>query len=511
MFKKASLQVLLALLVGTGFESGGAVAGPVPAAKAVETPVPEKLVGLRERWQSAMTDLDVPGLAVVVVRDGKVIYTETLGVRDPEKKLPVTPDTIFYIASCTKSFIAMAVMSLVEEGKVSLDAPVKKYLPKFEMADSSLTETVSVRDLLSHGKGLQSGPIVWLDAYSGEITETRFYRWLKDAKARGSFEYSNLHYTLLGRIVETVTGTSWKDFLDERIFQSAGMTRTTAYASRMYTDADAALPCEVENDKLVATRVRKTDRTMHAAGGLGASINDLGRWLQLNLGKGTIQGHKILSSEGAVGMWDLHAKANSPMTRGPRTREGYGFGWALGPYSGKRMVEHGGGYTGSAAFVSFLPEEGIGVAVVVNTSTPLAEQIAFDVYNRLLGLDVEDDLPSVVKRGKDRRQRQATREKSFSQKPVVASRLSMPIERYVGMYEHADWGALVVESHNGQLSARSGDLTFRLRSTAQDAFDADPGTGDVPRGRFEVAGDEVVAVVITLDEQWNAEPRFVRK
>jgi len=279
----------------------------------------------------------------------------------------------------------------------------------------------------------------------------------------------------------------------------------------MYADANVALPCELEDGKLVATRVRKTDRTMHAAGGLGASIKDLGRWLQLNLGEGTIQGHRVLSSEGTVGMWDLHAKANSPMTRGLRTREGYGLGWAVGPYAGKRMVEHGGGYVGAAAFISFLPDEGIGVAVVANTSTPLAEQVAFDVYNRLLGLDAGDELPNLTKRIKDRRQRQAVQEKSFAQKPVVASRLSIPFERYVGTYEHPDWGTFVVEGRDGQLSARSGDLVFRLRGTAKDTFDADPGTGDVLKGHFEVTGEQVAAVALTMDEQWNAEARFVRK
>src|SRR3990172_13105654 len=121
------------------------------------------------------------------------------------------------------------------------------------------------------------------------------------------------------------------------------MTRTTAYASRMYGDPDAAIPCEFEDGALVPARQRKTDRTMHAAGGLGASIHDLGRWLRLNVDRGTIDGQRILSSASTEEMWNTQAPMKKPMSMGLRTRDGYGFGWAVGPYNNDtRMLDHGG-------------------------------------------------------------------------------------------------------------------------------------------------------------------------
>ncbi len=494
-------SLLLTLLVRAS-ASGGTPEAPG---------VPQELVGLRERWESTMKDLDVPGLAVVVVRDGKVLYTETLGERDPQKHLPVTRDTFFYIASCTKSLLAMTVMTLVEEGKISLDVPVKKYLPRFQVADSTVTETLTVRDLLSHGKGLSSDPIVSLDAFSGEITEERFYRWLKEAKATGEFNYTNLHYTLMGRIVEAVTGKSWKDVVDERILKPAGMTRTTAYASRMYGDPDVAIPCDLENGKLVATRVRKTDRTMHAAGGMGASIHDLGRWLRLNLGKGTIDGRRIVSEASAAEIQKTQSHAKNPSARGLRTRDGYTLGWSAGPYAGKRMLEHGGGYAGTGAFIAFLPDDGIGVAAVANANRPITELAVFDVCNRLLGLDASDQLPELKRFAEDRRRRQSMRDRLFEKKPVTAEGLSMPIDRYVGTYNNSDWGTFLVENREGRLSARWGDLSFRLRSTDKDAFEADSGTGDADKCRFEVSSGRVEAVVITIDEEQKLEARFTRK
>ncbi len=499
------------MIVGLSLLLTGPVHAEDPAGSAGSPSVPQELVGLRERWESAMKDLDVPGLAVVVVRGGKVIYTETLGERDPEKHLPVTPDTIFYIASCTKSFMAMAVMSLVEEGKIELDAPVKKYFPKFQVADSAVTETLTVRDLLSHAKGLDSGPIVSLDAFTGEITEERFYRWLREAKATGAFNYTNLHYTLLGRIVEVVSGKSWKDYLDDRILKPAGMTRTTAYAGRMYGDADAAIPCDLEKGNLVAARVRKTDRTMHAAGGMGASIHDLGRWLRLNMGKGTIDGRRILSESSMLEIQRTQARATAPATRGSRTRDGYGFGWSTGTYGGKNMLEHGGGYVGAGALVAFLPDEGIGVAAVANTNRPITEIAIFDVCDRLLGLSRADELPRLKQFAAERRQRQSNRERLFEKRPVTSEGLSISIDRYAASYDNPDWGTYVIENRDGRLFAHWGDLSLRLRSTDKDTFEADSGSGDPDKCRFEVKGDRVEAVVIIVDEEQKLEARFTRK
>lgn len=479
--------------------------------RAGDSPILPELAGLKERWQSAMTDLDVPGLAVVVVKDDKVIYTETLGVRDPLKNTPVSPETMFYIASCTKSYVAMAMMTLVDEGKVALDDPVKKYLPRFQTAEPTITESLTIRDLLSHAKGLNSGPIVTLDAYTGGITEDRFYRWLKEAKAKGSFDYTNLHYTLAGRVIEAVSGKSWKDFLDERLFRPSGMTRTTAYASRMYSDANCALPSELADGKLVPTRIRKTDRVMHAAGGLGSTIEDLGRWLRLNLNLGSIDGKRIISENSAREMQKVQAKLTPPQSRGSRTREGYGLGWNVGPYEKVTLLEHGGGYVGTSALVAFAPEKKFGVAVVANAATPIGEIAIFDVCDRMLGVQSEDTLPKLKQAAADRRRRVAAREKSTAASPVSAAALSLPIKSYTGPYDNEDWGGFDVELDGDRLAARWGDLRMVFRSVTNDTFLADSGSGDPDQGRFEIRDGKVEAVVIVVDAETKLEARFKRK
>jgi CubicO group peptidase (beta-lactamase class C family) len=162
-------------------------------------PTDPALRGLRERWTEAMRALRVPGLAVVVVRGDEVTHLDALGVRDPAGPKPVTPDTYFYIASCTKPYVAAAAVRLAEAGKLDLDAPVQRYLPRFQLADADAAQKLTVRDLLTHRPGLNTFPVVFLDAFTGEITEDRYYHFLKLARPGGQVAYSNIHFTLAGR------------------------------------------------------------------------------------------------------------------------------------------------------------------------------------------------------------------------------------------------------------------------------------------------------------------------
>lgn len=472
-------------------------AATLPLGQQTRAAVPAELSGLPERWEAAMKDFGVPGLAVVVVRGDDVIYTGTFGQRDPEKGLPVTQDTMFYIASCTKSFTAMGVMILADEGKLSLTDPVKRHLPRFELADPQVTATITIEDLLSHRKGLKSDPIVTLDAFTGEITEDRFYYWLKKVEPAGSFRYTNLHYTLAGRVIEAVNGSSWKDFLNQRILTPAGMSRTTAYASRMYSDPDCAIPCTVEDGKLIAAAVRKTDRVMHAAGGIGTSIRDLGQWLRLNLNGGVVGGTRIVSAESIRQMQTLHADAGTHGRGIPnRTDLGYGLGWAIGELGGQKYVDHGGGYIGTAAAISMMPEHHLGVAVLANASVPISELVAMDVYDHLLKLKLRDILPDLRERAKRRRTRTAKHGPTLAE----GGALSAPITAYAGVYENAHWGTVTVRVEEGHLVTSMGDLPFTLLANGTDTFVALDPSGDRTNGTFEVQGGQVRAVSLELTE-----------
>lgn len=453
---------------------------------------------LARRWREVMPEFLVAGMSVVAVRDGQVAYLECFGERNLEQKTPVTPDTAFYIASCTKPFTAMGVMQLADAGKLDLEAPVRKYLPRFELADADLAQKCTVRDLLCHRTGIHSQPIVVLDAYTGEITDDRYYHFLRSARSRGACEYSNVHYTLLGRVIEAASGQTWQDYLLKHVLQAAGMKHATPYADELYARPDVAVPYAHDGEKLAPAQQRKTNATMHAAGGLAASARDMAQWLLLNTNEGEVDGRRVLSP---ARLREMGALECAGQARGRiRVEKGFGLGWGVGTYRGRPMLKHGGGYPGAAAHVYVLPEQRIGVAILASGPEPAAlfidQVVSIHLIDKLLGESHPDLLPRLLeevhKRLPELKERWAKKSAPFAD-----AELSLPRERYTGTYTNPHWGTLKVESENGLLRARLGSLARTAAPAGRDAFTL-PDDEDAA-GRFVVEGDKVAAVELTLD------------
>ncbi|MFW6206609.1 MAG: serine hydrolase domain-containing protein, partial [Gemmatimonadota bacterium] len=196
------------------------------------------------RWKGAMEALHVPSMVVVIVGPDGPLFVEELGQQNLEAGLPVTSETRFYIASATKPFVALATTLLAHRDSLTLNRPVRTYLPRFELADPTETITITVRDLLAHRRGLQDYAITFGEAVSGQMNDERFYRLLERVEAVGELDYQNLHYTLLGRVIEAVTGMSWKRYLERAVLRPAGLDRTTTRVAPLTADADAAVPYE---------------------------------------------------------------------------------------------------------------------------------------------------------------------------------------------------------------------------------------------------------------------------
>lgn len=459
----------------------GAVACCIATAAHAADPRPfaddPALAPLPERW-GALTDLfDVPGAAIVVVKDGQT-FVHTLGVRDPDTGAPVTPDTMFYIASITKTYLATAVVRLAAEGRIDLDAPVKTYLPRFELPDSALTDTITVRDLLCHRYGVNGGPIVFLDAYTGDITDERFWHWLARGEVAGELRYTNVHFTILGRIVEAVTGRDWRDELDEAVFTPAGMTRTTGYASEMYTDPDCAIPSERLGDGFAPTAQRKTDRTMHAAGGLGTTALDAARYMTLHLNGGEVGGVRILPADLAAEMLALQAE-RAEHGGSIRIEKGFGLGWGSGDYVNQAPIRfHGGGYVGTSAWFCLLPEQDAALGILVNgggVARGWMDIVAIDLLERLTGIappwSPYDDFPAQV------RERKADRPAPAPSEPWRPAGLTRPLGMYTGAFHNEHLGSIIIKRDGGALVVHAGDMLI-------DAADGDAPDTALLRGAF---------------------------
>lgn len=484
-----------------------ALCGSAPAVAAPPAPtislaeVPE-LAGLADRWQEAMGDFGVPGLAVAIVRPGRPLVLATFGIRDAEGEAPVTPETMFYIASVTKTYLATLVAALAEDGRLDLDAPVRRYLPQLKLADEALAATVTVRDLLCHRHGINHGGIVWLDAFTGQITESDYFRLLAEAEAAGQIGYSNVHFTLAGRVVEAVTGRPWQEVLQERLLDRAGLDRTTASASRLFGDADHAEPMVNLGGRWQRLALRKTDRTMHAAGGMGTSIRDAARWLELFIGGGALDGAPVVAPATMNDLLAFHSLFAKPKGR-IRVDMGFALGWQRGTYrpDGPVQYRHGGSYEGTAAEFTFLPERGIGVAVLANAGAgnPLAAMIEVDVLDRLLHVDEGTDLLPDYRRQVARLRERTALELPNGPAPSRQLGLSVEPALYVGRYRHADQGVAEIMLVDGGLAGRIGDLPLALHVAAVDSFRVMMAPGMISEGRFEVAEGEVRAVWLRGD------------
>jgi len=434
--------------------------------------------GMRERWAGLMDEFNVPGMALAIVKDGRVVAIETFGMRAPDasgRGAAPTPDTMYYLASITKTYLATAVCALADDGKLTLDDPVEKHLPRFALVNAPRgnSQKITIRDLLSHQAGIGSGPIVALDAFTGEITEDRYYRWLKTLKPKGTLAYSNVHYTLLGRVVEAASGKPWRDYLEERVLKPAGLTRTTSYASRMYGDPNCAMPMERVDGQWQVCKLRKTDRTMHAAGGLGASARDAARWLILHMNGGEIDGKRVISAERAQQMQTLQSRF--PNKQGAiRIMEGFGLGWQVGTFHGTLLCSHGGGYAGTATYYAMLPEKKCGFALLMNASgaaAGLQDVIAVDILDRLIDGDEHIDvLEAYRKRLAEQKPRFAAREAELKTQLGKPFELTRPASAYAGRFQNADLGTMTIAPDGARLKVMAGECDLDVAPAGPDAF-----------------------------------------
>lgn len=475
-----------ALLAARSFAEPAAH-GSSARADSIGTLIPSDWQDLHDRWQQAANELKVPGLAVVVVKGDRVVVLDAIGTCDPEAKQRVTPRSPFYLASVTKSFTALGIALLVEEGKVKLDEPVKTYLPRFTLADEEFAKKVTVRDLLCHRYGLDSEPISMSEAYFGNINDERYYRLLKFVRRGNKFAYSNLHYTLLGRVIEAVSGKPWQDFLAERVFTPLEMRDSTCYASKLYANPLVAWPLVGKDGKWERAPLVKNDRVMHAAGGMGASAADLGNWMRFHLAGKTPAGRQLMSPELLAEIHKGQVTTTSANGPGGFTRDGYALGWFTGSFQGHPLLEHGGGYLGTATLVSILPKEQVGVAVLVNESRPgVAIMITADAFSRLLGISDVDLLPWVRENTARLQARQAANPERAWAAPGEGHGLTQPVESYLGTYTNGMWGDAKLTSRDDKLVMTIGTLELRLNSSGDDRFELQIPSSQAMPARFDL-------------------------
>jgi CubicO group peptidase (beta-lactamase class C family) len=434
--------VLLAVLPLLGREP--ASAEKVPAGQ-------ERLRGLDDFIAETMKEWRVPGLALAVVKDGEVFLVRGYGHRDRERQLPVTPRTLFAIASLTKSFTVTGLGMLADEKKLDWDRPVRDYLPDFRLHERIPGDRVTARDLVTHRTGLPRHDALW---YVTKLSRRELYdrlHYLEPTKdLRYAYQYNNLAYLTAGVLLERVSGRTWEDFIRQRLFGPLGMTRANFSVSDSARAEDAALPCE-DRGEVRRVPFRNID-AMAPAGGINASAEEMARYLQFHVNRGKHANRQLLSQAVSEEMQapqmviplkvQKHDLFHEP---GDST---YGMGFVVTRHRGQRMLQHAGSLDGFIALLSFLPEKKMGVVALSNLWSqdfnPVPTIVTREIYDRLLGETGTD----WRERGREqcrkvRRLREEEKEKSANaRKPGTAP--SHPLSELAGTYEHPAYGRLVV-------------------------------------------------------------------
>jgi len=424
------------------------------------------LAKLEKSWTAAVRDIDMSGVSVAIVKDGEMIYSNGFGHRTVSPDRPFTANTSSYIASITKTFVGTGIMMLVEEGKVELDAPVKQYLERFTLIDEELAERITIRDLLCHRYGLSNSIITFAEAYSGVWDDDFYFDLMDQTGSSDQWRYTNLHFTILGRVIQSVTGQLWQDYLRDHLFGPLGMSRSTAYASVAEAYDDVAIPLVREKGVWKAGPMKKADSTMHAAGGIYASAVDLAQWIKLFLNAGIVDGTKILEPETVNQMLTREVASDTSYWR--FQRDEMGLAWYLGKYKDELLVHHFGGYIGFHAHLSYMPEHDLGVVVLANNGdghSILVHKMATDVYDAFLDMRDEDDMARILRRIKNMDEKQATEHSPLSSEPLTLSR---KLAAYTGHYKSDKWGTMDLRLENDTIVGNLGNIPVTLHAHEAD-------------------------------------------
>ncbi len=376
MIKAAAFGIFLSVVCLAG----------LPASSGLSNPATEDISRRFDSFvKQTLEDDSIPGAGLVVTESSGSVYLKGYGITSVDDPQPVTPDTLFCLASVSKSFTALGVLLLRDRGLIDISQPVTRYLPEFELGDGS--ENITVEHLLTQTSGIPGSLAEPQGYFNGPDAMTRMVEELKGLKLNSRpgevFEYSNLNYFLLGAVVEAVAGVSFEQYMQENVFDPLGLDHTTLYPERAQEMGQAYGHQTVFGR--VVQRSMPVYRSAAPAGWVMSTARDMGRWLALFMNKGRLDGEQFVSESTIAGLTSPHVYYEKD-----GYRIGYGMGWLIGTdENGVRRLWHGGDTPSFLADMLILPDYDTGVCVMVNGQTGTGgHSLAPGIAGIFLGMDI---------------------------------------------------------------------------------------------------------------------------
>ena len=420
--------------------------------------------GLDAYVESVQKEFEVPGIALAIVKDGKVVVAKGYGVRKLGESARVDDRTLFGIASNTKAFTATALGILVEEGKLEWDAPVIRYLPWFQLSDPYVTRELTIRDLLVHrsGLGLGAGDLLWWPSSTYNRKEiAKRLQFIPLVKSfRSAYAYDNVLYLIAGEVIEAVSGETWEQFVASHILSKVGMTDSNVRHSDAAGGGNVAAT-HAEIDGKVRPISPFTSDNTNPAGGVNASARDIAKWMIVQLDSGRVaDGTRLFSPRTTVQLWSIVTPTPSgnppPELAALRANfNGYALGFGVRDYRGYKLVQHTGGLPGYVSKVAMIPELKLGVAVLTNQESGEAfESITYYVLDHFLGVSRTNWLGAFKTLHARIDSMTARMEKEIAAKRDSTSRPPLPLASYAGTYNDPWYGDVTISLESGNLVIR---------------------------------------------------------
>jgi len=487
--------------------------------RAQEPDITKRLDGFDAYMAQTLKDWNTPGIGVGIVVNDKLVFAKGYGYRDYEKKLPFTSTTLHQIASNSKLFTAVAAGMLVEEGKLTWDKPIRESVPTIQFYNDQLNNNVTLRDMLSHRTGVTRHDLIW---FKSPFTRKELFDRLKylepQEPMRQTFLYNNLMFSAVGEIIELKSGQRWEQFVRDRIFTPLDMTTTTYSISDMTQHADHGVPFREKRDSFELYKIPYYEDTegVAPAGAIISNIDELSHWLIALMNDGKYNGKQVLPAK--VLKDTLQPAIGLPNTLGEARgfwellNPAYGMGRQTVSYRGHLLTFHGGDLPGFHSQVSFMPNDKIGVIVLVisDHSAPLYNIVSYNIYERLLGMDQTPWSERQLKmRLANKKAGTEGRAKAGADR-VPNTKPSHALADYAAEYENPAYGIVKISQKSDALQFDFHDFHFPLSHFHYDRFDT---PDDEEDGKFSVnfrtnpQGD-VDNAVLSLDQ---AEVVFTRK
>ena len=450
--------------------------------------------------ERAMDNFTVAGVAVAVVKDGKIIHQKGYGIQSINSKKKVNENTNFGIASNSKAFTTTALAILVEEGKISWTDKVIKHIPEFKMYNDYVTQNFNIQDLLTHrsGLGLGIGDLMFFpDGSDFTINDiiSSFQHFKPVSAFRTKFDYDNLLYLVAGEVIARVSGLTWEKFIKKRIFAPLAMNNSYASLSFINDKSNVASPHLNKDQKLSLTDPEQWDpkKINGAAGGIYSNVNDIANWMLVNLNKGKYGanlGKQLFTEASQQEIWKIHTTTN--VNRNPRYNShfaGYGLGWGLTDVNGNMVVSHTGGLIGMLSKTILVPDLNLGIIVLTNTyidGAGVFSAVTQTILDKYLGLDNFDWTTTYVNRLKQGGNEADEVVAKILATLKEANKTIVDLTNYTGVYKDPWFGKIEIYEKENKLwfkSLRSPKLsgqmqyykanTFVVKWTASGLTDAD--------------------------------------